>query len=118
MCSRPGPSCTDIASDSICREIPRRIPCPRWVQRKNIWGSKHRGKIYSAQAIGCRHPAPAFFLERACLTGIEAANAVLTSRGLQTWALVEYLPPEPFVAWIEKLMKRGRQKRKQKRMNR
>jgi isorenieratene synthase len=64
-----------------------------------------------------RHPAPAFFLERACLTGIEAANAVLKARGLQTWALVKYLPPEPFVAWIEKLMKRGRQKRKQKRMN-
>ena len=65
-----------------------------------------------------RHPAPAFFLERACLTGIEAANAVLKARNLQPWALVEYLPPEPFVAWIEKLMKRGRQKRKQKRMNR
>lgn len=61
-----------------------------------------------------RHPAPAFFLERACLTGIEAANAVLTSRGLQKWTLVEYLPAEPFVAWIEKLMKRGRKKRKQR----
>jgi isorenieratene synthase len=61
-----------------------------------------------------RHPAPAFFLERACLTGIEAANAVLTTRGLPKWALVEYLPPEPFVAWIEKLMKAGRKRRKQK----
>lgn len=59
-----------------------------------------------------RHPAPAFFLERACLTGIEAANAVLRSRGLQTWTLLEYLPAEPFVAWIEKLMKKGREKRK------
>ncbi len=59
-----------------------------------------------------RHPAPAFFLERACLTGIEAANAVLKSRGLQTWTLLEYLPAEPFVAWIEKLMKQGREKRK------
>jgi isorenieratene synthase len=59
-----------------------------------------------------RHPAPSFFLERACLTGIEAANAVLKSRGLQLWALVEYLPPEPFVAWIEGLMKKGRQRRK------
>lgn len=60
-----------------------------------------------------RHPAPAFFLERACLTGIETANAVLTGRGLQKWALVEYLPPEPFVAWIEKLMRAGRKRRKQ-----
>ncbi|MGE5462158.1 MAG: hypothetical protein ACM3PS_02310, partial [Syntrophothermus sp.] len=65
-----------------------------------------------------RHPAPAFFLERACLTGIEAANAVLASRGLQPWGLVEYLPPEPFVAWIEKLMKAGRKRRKQKKGNR
>ena len=65
-----------------------------------------------------RHPAPSFFLERACLTGIEAANAVLMARGLQPWALVDYLPPEPFVAWIEKLMKKGRQRRKQKRINR
>ena len=62
-----------------------------------------------------RNPAPAFFLERACLTGIEAANAVLRSRSLQPWPLMEYLPPEPFVAWIEKLMKAGRRKRKGKR---
>ncbi len=60
-----------------------------------------------------RHPAPSFFLERACLTGIEAANAVLNSRGLQPWTLVDYLPPEPFVRWIEKLMKAGRKRRKQ-----
>ena len=59
-----------------------------------------------------RHPAPSFFLERACLTGIEAANAVLVSRGLQKFALVEYLPAEPFVAWIERLMRRGRERRR------
>ena len=63
-----------------------------------------------------RHPAPAFFLERACLTGIEAANAVLESRGLEKFALIEYLPPEPFVAWIEKLMKRGRQRRRERKL--
>ena len=61
-----------------------------------------------------RHPAPSFFLERACLTGIEAANAVLRSRGIQPWTLIEYLPAEPFVAWIEKLMKTGRKWRKGK----
>ncbi len=61
-----------------------------------------------------RHPASAFFLERACLTGIEAANAVLAAHGLQTWTLVKYLPAEPFVAWIEKLMRAGRKKRRQK----
>jgi isorenieratene synthase len=61
-----------------------------------------------------RHPAPSFFLERACLTGIEAANAVLSLRGLQKFALVDYLPAEPFVAWIEKLMRKGREKRKRR----
>lgn len=62
-----------------------------------------------------RDPLPAFFLERACATGIKAANGVLLSHGLQPWPLVEYLPPEPFVGWIEKMMVRGRQKiRKQK----
>jgi isorenieratene synthase len=65
-----------------------------------------------------RHPAPSFFLERACLTGIEAANAVLRSRGLQPWTLETYLPAEPFVAWIERLMKAGRYRRKQKGMPR
>ncbi len=59
-----------------------------------------------------RHSAPSFFLERACLTGIEAANAVLAARGLQKFALVDYLPAEPFVAWIEKLMKAGRKRRR------
>lgn len=55
-----------------------------------------------------RHPAPAFFLERACLTGIEAANAVLRSRDLPTWPLVDYPKPEAFAGWLEKLMHRGR----------
>lgn len=55
-----------------------------------------------------RHPAPAFFLERACLTGIEAANAVLKSRDLPTWALLDYPKPEVFAGWLEKLMHRGR----------
>jgi len=59
-----------------------------------------------------RHPMPSFFLERACATGIEAANAVLEKRGLDKFALIEYLPAEPFVAWIEKLMVRGRKKRR------
>jgi isorenieratene synthase len=78
---------------------------------------KHLGIETSWKDLYCagdwvRHPAPAFFLERACLTGIEAANAVLVLRGLQKWALLDYLPPEPFVAWIEKLMRLGRKKRK------
>lgn len=53
-------------------------------------------------------PLPAFFLERACATGIKAANAVLNAHGLEPWPLVPYLPPEPLAAWIEHLMQRGR----------
>jgi isorenieratene synthase len=55
-----------------------------------------------------RHPNPSFFLERACVTGIEAANAILATRDMQTWALLDYLPPEPLAGWIERVMRRGR----------
>jgi len=54
------------------------------------------------------HPSPAFFMERACVTGIEAANAVLRARDLPTWALLAPPLPEPLAAWIEGLMQRGR----------
>jgi isorenieratene synthase len=57
-----------------------------------------------------RDPLPAFFLERACATGIKAANAVLKSHGHEPWPLVEYLPPEPFVGWIESQMVKGRRR--------
>jgi isorenieratene synthase len=62
-----------------------------------------------------RHPNPSFFLERACATGIEAANRVLSSMGLKTFDLQHYPSPEPFAAWIELMIVRGRRKRKQKR---
>jgi isorenieratene synthase len=80
----------------------------------------HLGTVTSWEGLFCagdwvRHPAPAFFLERACLTGIEAANAVLRAHTLAPWPLVEYLPPEPFAAWIENLMLRGRRRRKARR---
>lgn len=61
-----------------------------------------------------RHPAPCLFLERATLTGIEAANAVLEACQLPTWSLIPYLPPEPFAGWIENLMVRGRKARRQR----
>jgi isorenieratene synthase len=55
-----------------------------------------------------RDPSPAFFIERACVTGIQAANAVLAARNKQPWALVDYLPPEPLAAWIERVLHGGR----------
>ncbi|MBW8010596.1 MAG: FAD-dependent oxidoreductase [Chloroflexi bacterium] len=62
-----------------------------------------------------RHPTPAFFLERACVTGLFAANAVLESRGLEQWPHLEYPKPETFAAFIERLMRRGRRSRRKKR---
>ena len=55
-----------------------------------------------------RHPTPAFFLERACFTGIEAANAILRSRALPVWPLLEYPKPEATARAIERLMHLGR----------
>ncbi len=41
-----------------------------------------------------RHPSPALFLERACVTGIEAANAVLQAEGLPVFSLEPHRKPE------------------------
>lgn len=64
-----------------------------------------------------RHPSPSFFLERAALTGISAANEILRLRGLPPFALVADLPPEAPVAWIENLMRAGRQQRRARRQS-
>jgi phytoene dehydrogenase-like protein len=55
-----------------------------------------------------RHPSPAFFMERACVTGIEAANAVLTDHGLPQWLLLSAPSPEPLAGAIERSMRWGR----------
>ena len=62
-----------------------------------------------------RHSTPAFFLERACVTGLEAANCVLRARSLDEFELQTYPPPEPLAAWIEALIMRGRKNRREKR---
>jgi isorenieratene synthase len=58
---------------------------------------------------------PSFFLERACVTGLEAANRVLSLSGREPFEVQTVPPPEPLAAWIESLMMRGRRKRRQKR---
>jgi isorenieratene synthase len=65
-----------------------------------------------------RHETPAFFLERACVTGMEAANRVLTLSGRETFAMQFYPPPEPLAAWIEALIQKGRKKRRESRSKR
>ncbi len=58
------------------------------------------------------HPSPSFFMERAVVTGIEAANGVLKRSGMNTFPLVDDPPLEPFAAFLQKIMKRGRRLRK------
>jgi len=55
---------------------------------------------------------PSFFLERACVTGLEAANRVLSLSGKETFELQSYPPPEPLAAWIERSMLHGRSRRR------
>lgn len=59
-----------------------------------------------------RHEVPAFFLERACVTGLVATNQILKLKNIETWEVKHYPPPEPFAAWIEHLMMRGRKNRR------
>ena len=61
-----------------------------------------------------RYPSPALFLERACITGIAAANAVLTTHGLSPWPLLAPPPPERLAGWIQQLMLRGRRARRRR----
>jgi carotenoid phi-ring synthase / carotenoid chi-ring synthase len=82
--------------------------------------SRHLGSQTPWPGLYCcgdwiRHATPAFFLERACVTGIEAANAILNEESLPPWPLLDYLPPEPLAGWIEKTMRRGRQALRKKR---
>ncbi|PWH13169.1 MAG: hypothetical protein DDG60_10795 [Anaerolineae bacterium] len=62
-----------------------------------------------------QHESPAFFLERACITGIAAANEVLQLNQQPPWPLLKPPPPEPFAAWLEQLMRTGRRQRRAKR---
>jgi isorenieratene synthase len=80
----------------------------------------HLGTVTPWPGLFCagdwvRHPSPSFFLERAVVTGIAAANEALKLRGRPEWSLLAPLPAEPLAAGIEKLMRRGRQRIRKKR---
>ncbi|HLF26748.1 MAG TPA: FAD-dependent oxidoreductase [Anaerolineae bacterium] len=55
-----------------------------------------------------RHPTPALFLERACVTGIDAANAVLEALGKSAWPLVPHTKPELLAGLMEKALRGSR----------
>jgi hypothetical protein len=46
----------------------------------------------------------AMFLERACVTGILAANAVLQGLGLEEWPVLTHPQPEWLAGQIESIM--------------
>jgi hypothetical protein len=81
---------------------------------------RHLGVVTPWPGLFCagdwvRDEMPCFFLERACATGIKAANAVLSANELEPWPLLDYLPPEPFAGWVQKLMVNGRKHRRAER---
>jgi isorenieratene synthase len=53
-----------------------------------------------------RDSNPAMFMERACITGIKAANAVLQARELASWPLLAAPRPE-MLAWAVEMEMRG-----------
>jgi len=55
-----------------------------------------------------RGPWPALFLERACVSGVEAANHVLAALGREPFPLAAYDPPEPLAAHIRSWLLGGR----------
>ncbi len=63
------------------------------------------------------HQNPSFFLERACVTGLEAANRVLSLCGKESFDVQPYPPPEPLAGWIEAAMMRGRKRRRAKKVS-
>jgi isorenieratene synthase len=54
------------------------------------------------------HPSPALFLERATVTGIAAANAVLKQWNLEPWELQSHPRPEPLAGLIAAILRGAR----------
>jgi len=48
-----------------------------------------------------RDPNPAMFMERACVTGIKAANRILEDVNLESWSLLTHPQPETFAGMME-----------------
>jgi carotenoid phi-ring synthase / carotenoid chi-ring synthase len=55
-----------------------------------------------------RGPWPALFLERACVSGLEAANAALAAMGLEPFPVMPYSEPEWLAAQIQRWLLGGR----------
>lgn len=69
----------------------------------------HLGTITPWAKLFCcgdwvRHPSPALFLERATVTGIAAANAVLEAIGEKPFDFTPIRPPEPLAKVVENIL--------------
>ncbi len=60
------------------------------------------------------HPTPALYLERATVTGLAAANALLADLGLEPWPIL----PAPEPEWLAGKIERGLQRLRRKMVNR
>jgi isorenieratene synthase len=54
------------------------------------------------------HPAPALYLERATITGIAAANALLVNLNKEPWPILPHPPPEWLAGKMEKGLRHAR----------
>lgn len=55
-----------------------------------------------------RGPWPALFLERACVSGLTAANRVLAAHGQPPFPHETYSPPDALAGWIQRALLSGR----------
>jgi len=74
------------------------------------WPEEHLGVETPWPQLYCcgdwvRDRTPAFFLERACVTGIKAANAVLRDAGVAPWPILPHPQPEALAARVESVMR-------------
>lgn len=83
-------------------------------------GPGHLGVASPWPGIHCcgdwvRHPHPALFLERACVTGLAAANGALAALGAAPHPILPALPPEAparaLEGWLRAVRRRVRRRR-------
>jgi isorenieratene synthase len=125
------PDLLDIPPEELCEraaaDVERAYPELRGTRVHGVaWRNPARHTLFTiaspAQHLGIttpwpgivacgdwvRHPVPVLFLERATVTALAAANAVLTARGQEPWPVLPPVEPEPLARLIEWTIRRVR----------